>query len=142
MYSAKVFRRRSSCPVYDPVTPLNGMAALYVRLGQGSDLHACPEGASGRFVPVPPLALRAQGALHSRYKDSREEVAHVGDLWCAPPGHTARCDEDCEYESPTTHTEFGQMSPLVWWIRDNPFGGARLAGRDRKRKLWGYQREI
>jgi hypothetical protein len=78
-------------------TPWNGMAALYVQLAKGSDFTPVLKGLPDDLCQCPHWGYVLKGTLHLRYKDGREEIARVGDMWCTPPGHTAWCDEDCEY---------------------------------------------
>ena len=48
-------------------------------------------------------------AIYLKYKDGREEIARAGDLWHAPPGHTAWCNEDSKFIEFSPQHEFATL---------------------------------
>ena len=78
-------------------TNWNGMAALYVRLSAGADFTPVLKGLADDLCSCPHWGYVTKGAIHLKYKDGGEEIARAGDLWHAPPGHTAWCTEDSEF---------------------------------------------
>ena len=78
-------------------TDWNGMAALYVRLSAGADFTPVLKGLTDDLCSCPHWGYVTKGAIYLKYKDGREEIARAGDLWHAPPGHTAWCIEDSEF---------------------------------------------
>ena len=78
-------------------TDWNGMAALYVRLSAGADFTPVLKGLADDLCSCPHWGYVTKGAIYLKYKDGSEEIARAGDLWHAPPGHTAWCTEDSEF---------------------------------------------
>ena len=89
--------------------PWHGMAALYVTLAAGSDFTPVLKGLPDDLCQCPHWGYVLKGTLHLRYKDGREEVARPGDMWCTPPGHTAWCEDDCEYIEFSPEAAFNQV---------------------------------
>jgi hypothetical protein len=86
-----------------------GMAVAYTRLAKGTDFAPALEGLDGDMCPCPHWGYVVKGALHFRYADGSEEVARAGDLWYAPPGHTAWCEEDTEFFDVSPAQELEQV---------------------------------
>lgn len=82
------------------------MAALFVRLGAGADFTPVLIGLPDDLCSCPHWGYTLKGTIYLRYKDGLQEVAHAGDLWHAPPGHTAWCDEDSEFVEFSPEQEF------------------------------------
>ena len=78
-------------------TDWNGMAALYVCLSAGADFTPVLKGLADDLCSCPHWGYVTKGAIYLKYKDGSEEIARAGDLWHAPPGHTAWCTEDSEF---------------------------------------------
>ena len=72
------------------------MTATHAQAAKGTDFTPALKGLPDDLCPCPHWGYVLKGSFHLRYKDGREEVVRAGDLYCAPPGHTAWCDEDCE----------------------------------------------
>jgi hypothetical protein len=90
-------------------TAWNGMAALYVRLAAGADFTPVLKGLPDDLCSCPHWGYTIKGAIYLRYKDGREEIARAGDLWHAPPGHTAWCKEDSEFVEFSPAGEFEHL---------------------------------
>jgi hypothetical protein len=90
-------------------TAWNGMAAIYVQLSKGTDFTPALKGLPGDLCECPHWGFVTKGALHLRYGDGQEETARAGDLWYTPPGHTAWCDEDCEYIEFSPEQEYNSL---------------------------------
>ena len=87
----------------------NGMAALYVSLGAGADFTPVLRGLPDDLCSCPHWGYVTKGAIYLKYKDGREEIARAGDLWHAPPGHTAWCVQDSEFIEFSPQHEFAAL---------------------------------
>ena len=73
-----------------------GMAVSFATLAGGTDFSPAFQGLKDDMCQVPHWAYVLRGALNLRTKNGREENISAGDVWYAPPGHTAWVDEDTE----------------------------------------------
>lgn len=86
-----------------------GMAVAYTRLAQGTDFTPVLKGLEGDMCQCPHWGYVVKGVLHFRYADGSEEVVRAGDMWYAPPGHTAWCEEDSEFIDVSPAQELKQV---------------------------------
>jgi hypothetical protein len=85
------------------------MSAAHAQLSGGTDFTPVLQGLPGDRCHCPHWGYVVKGALHFRHADGNEEVIRAGELWYAPPGHTAWCDEDTEYVDFSPTQEFEQV---------------------------------
>jgi hypothetical protein len=90
-------------------TNWNEMAALYVHMEPGADFTPALKGLPDDLCSCPHWGYVLKGELRLRYKGGREEVARPGDLWYAPPGHTAFCHEETEFVEFSPAKEAGDL---------------------------------
>jgi hypothetical protein len=87
-------------------TRWGGMAVAYAKYAKGTDFTPLIKGLKDDMCQCPHWGYVLKGAIHFRYTDGREEVVKTGEMWYAPPGHTAWCDEDTEMVELSPAEEF------------------------------------
>jgi hypothetical protein len=116
---------RSMCQMHEPIENLpvsldspgatlrstrwGRMAVAHVRCSKGTDFTPLLAGLEGDMCQCPHWGYVLKGALQIRYTDGREEIARAGEMWYAPPGHTAWCEEDTEYIDVSPGEEFDHV---------------------------------
>jgi hypothetical protein len=74
-----------------------GMTVVYAQLAKGTDLTPAFKGLRHDMCESPHWGIVLKGVLHLRYADGQEESIRAGEVWHAPAGHTAWCDEDTDF---------------------------------------------
>ncbi len=90
-------------------TQWGNMAVAYASLAEGTDFTPALKGLDGDACHCPHWGYVTKGALHLRYADGSEEEVRAGELWYAPAGHTAWCEEDTEYLDFSPPREFREV---------------------------------
>lgn len=85
------------------------MAVAYARCAGGTDFTPLLKGLEDDLCQCPHWGYVLKGALHLRYKDGQKEIVRAGELWHAPPGHTAWCEEDTEFIDVSPGDEFDHV---------------------------------
>ncbi len=74
-----------------------GMVVTYVELPAGADFTPLLEGLPNDQCQCPHWGYVLKGGVHWRYSDGTEEVVMAGEVFYAPPGHTAWVKEETAY---------------------------------------------
>jgi len=88
----------------------NGMAVNYIELAKGTDFTPVLKGLPGDMCQCPHWGYVLKGAITLRYQDGKEEKVQAGDLWFAPAGHTAWCEEDTEFVEFSPAADYGHLA--------------------------------
>jgi hypothetical protein len=75
---------------------LDGYTASFVAIAADADLTELLRGLPNDQCPSPHWGYVTNGSIWFRYGD-REEVFNAGDVYYAPPGHTAGASEGAEF---------------------------------------------
>lgn len=73
------------------------MDAVYHELPKGTDFTPLLKGLPNDSCHCPHWGYIMQGAFRFIYDDGSEEVFREGEMFYAPPGHTAVVDEDLKF---------------------------------------------
>ncbi len=87
-------------------TQWGSMVVSFATLAKGADFTPALKGLKDDMCQCPHWGYVLQGAVCLRYTDGQEEVVQAGELFHAPPGHTAWVEEDSEYV---------EVSPKAQW---------------------------
>lgn len=73
------------------------MTVVYHELPKGTDFTPLLKGLNNDSCHCPHWGYIFQGSFRFAYDDGSEEVFEAGDVFYAPPGHTAIVDEDVKF---------------------------------------------
>ena len=92
------------------------MAIRHARVPAGTDMTPVLEGLAGDRCPSPHWGIVLEGSIRLHHADGTTEIAHAGEVYHWPAGHTADTDEDVvfiEVGPVTPMREFGEHAKRV-----------------------------
>ena len=86
-----------------------GMVVAHVELPAGGDFRPLLEGLPNDQCHCPHWGYVLKGSVHWGLADGTEEVVKAGEVFYAPPGHTAWVEEDTAYLDFSPEKELGEI---------------------------------